>query len=150
MGLLPPGESMVCRLVSKLTVIALVAHLLAGCCWHHAHACGHGPACPGPVGVAATDYPGDHCGHAGCCAAEPGGPDRHGRDDCQGGRCVFANDRSARIPAASAVQFRQSPPNALTVRDGLPAESSLRATALAEPGSRPPLPTHLVLLVLLL
>jgi hypothetical protein len=150
MGLLLPGESMVCRLVSKLTVIALAAHLLVGCCWHHAHACGHGRAWGGSGDVATADRHEDHCGHEGHCADEPAGPDRHGRDDCEGGRCVFTSDRSTRASGASAAQFRQAPPDALTVRDGLPAESNLRATALAVPGYRPPLPAHLLLQVLLL
>ncbi|MHB1036245.1 MAG: hypothetical protein ACYC35_15910 [Pirellulales bacterium] len=75
------------RLVSQLTVIMLLGHLVLGCCWHHAHACV--PAC-GESREAATE---------GCLegllesasneSIDQPCEQHHGRHVCQDNACVY-------------------------------------------------------------
>lgn len=93
--LLGPRGSLVNRILSHLVALLLSAHMLLGCCWHHAHACS--PAC----GTAAK-----HCTHGDCdddgddhCQHAPGSqPSHHPTDACSGERCSFvASPKTATV-----------------------------------------------------
>jgi hypothetical protein len=70
-----------------LTLGALVVHLLAGCCWHHAHAA----AVEEAVGAS---HDADHdADHDGCQHQQPGHSHRETGRCCQA-RCLFVRPAS--------------------------------------------------------
>ncbi len=87
-------------LLSSLTAAILLAHALLGCCWHHAHACGHAHS---PVAwvVAGCEAEGPH-EHSGHAPDRPGhkGP---GQDGCRGAKCDFVRPATENLlPWAAA------------------------------------------------
>lgn len=81
------------RLVRPITMLALVAHLVLGCCWHHAHS-NHPPDCRPAALVVSNSHDvhftpchdGNLGGHDG-----PSCPNGEQSRDagCTAGRCVF-------------------------------------------------------------
>jgi len=91
-------ESAVSAILATLAAVSMLAHSLAGCCWHHTH------VCEVLADSMAIDFPGGHS-HAGmlqgacssahdCCHGEQREP-----EDCQGNRCVFVTATPARASA---------------------------------------------------
>jgi hypothetical protein len=116
-------------LVSNLACLMLAAHLMLGCCWHHAHACETACHLDGHSGEA--DH--DHDRHA---------PPAEGDDHCQGERCSFLVVAKVRLDSGSGAA---SPV-------GLLAETSSQAYAdlawlhlsVDRTDSGPPLRLHLL------
>jgi hypothetical protein len=87
----------VCRI---LTAGLLVAHLMVGCCAHHAHACdGEDHSLPTQ---GATTLPG------GQCSGNHADDTHHGPPDCKGGRCSFVLPANNTI-VQSLVRLCQAP-----------------------------------------
>lgn len=86
-------------LSSSLTAGILLAHALLGCCWHHAHACGHAHSAVAWI-VAGCEAEGPH-EHSGDAPDRPGqGP---GRDACRGAKCDFVRPATENLlPLAAA------------------------------------------------
>ena len=148
-------ESVVYGPFCNLTAVMVLAHMLLGCCWHHRHACGDEPACTinaniARVKIAADDCCSHPCGQELGCPGEPADPEHNGRDGCEGGRCVFVGAQPSRTPAGSATELGDVAAVAVTVVDGLPAESSVSTRAFAATRRCPALRTHLYQQVLLL
>lgn len=64
-----------------LVAIVFTAHMILGCCSHHAHA-GNNKDCPAPAHGYATAHPQ-------CADSHESGSDhsQHGSQDCQGSKC---------------------------------------------------------------
>ena len=74
-------------LVSNLACLMLAAHLMLGCCWHHAHA--GETACHHACQAGAFDEPSDEADHHQDQDHDQHAPPAHGDDHCQGERCSF-------------------------------------------------------------
>lgn len=75
-------------LVHILTAVVFTAHIMLGCCLHHAHA-GDGKDCP--LSSRGTPTPNSQC-----TDSYGNGSDhsQHGSHDCQGAKCSIAPPRS--------------------------------------------------------
>ncbi len=114
--------------IANLTSIALLTHVVLGCCWHHGH--GGRPATADNVVV---DRSHDHgqCGHNHASAVDPCGEDHQGRDGCNASRCVFVAAGSLRAAAAPAAQLCNGLNVAADIDDACPTKSRADATLLA-------------------
>ncbi len=132
-------------LLSHLASVALLLHMLLGCCWHHAHSCQH------RLSMTPGGQRGDDCDEGATGAhGLPAGQDHHGSDRCQGSPCVFT--AVERFTPATQAQFLD-----IAVAVAPAAETGTTLVAMfASPASPdlagpcPPLRLHLVNQVLLL
>jgi hypothetical protein len=76
------------KLYRIVVAATLSAHLLMGCCWHHAHACDNHEASNPAVSTAEKC----HEEHSPCDGVDAG---RHDSQVCLGGTCVFVRGDSA-------------------------------------------------------
>ena len=136
------------RLICNLTSVALLAHVLLGCCWHHGHRCSHQSAAAAEVASA----------HDRCCAQPQEGTHSqgsvgdcgHGDNGCQGVRCVFVSDAPGAAAAVPAWQHRDALPLGPLAVDTSPAGSPLCGEASLAAGCCRPLRIHLLHQVLLI
>jgi len=108
--------------VSNLTAVALLGHVLLGCCWHH----------------------------QGCHAEEPSEEEHGSHDDCESGRCVFATTQPLRIAPVSVVLLRDAAAAVETDQAVLLVESNPLGEAFTATGRYPPPPIYLANQTLLL
>jgi hypothetical protein len=133
------------RTLHIATVVAVAAHMLCGCAFHHAYDCG-GSCDTRSLAVSFGVEASCPCHHASA------GP-RHSCDHpsqhqpCDEERCVFARPDSDDTPDLS---IGHTAPNPVCVSPGLPALGGADRvdSILGEPG--PPIPLHLLNQVLLI
>jgi hypothetical protein len=123
-------------LVSNLACLMLAAHLMLGCCWHHAHACE--TACPhacqsGHLNGHSNEADHDHDQHA---------PPAEGDDHCQGERCSFLVVAKVRLDSGCGA----ASPVALLAETSSQVYADLAWLQLAadRTDSGPPLRLHLL------
>jgi hypothetical protein len=83
----------VCRIV---TAMVFAAHMMLGCCAHHAHAAdSHGRSSPqeaaSPIGHCGEDHDG------------PADHSQHGTHQCHGGKCSFVASSNSVVPVLPAL-----------------------------------------------
>jgi hypothetical protein len=136
------SEGLMSRFVRRVALLAVLAHMLLGCCLHHAHveAAGGGE----PMGAAGASH--EHCG---TCAH--GVPHEKGRTDhpCNEPACVFVrpDDRSGPELAAPLVVAVWIEP--FWAGAG-PVGHAIDAAGLGSARCSPPVRPHLLKQVLLI
>jgi hypothetical protein len=130
-----------------LSATLLAAHMLWGCCWHHAHTCYHEHA--GALQGEAADH---------AVLMVEGGvwhvpatvPDeRHEGDACQGGACVFKRPNGVRVPS-TPLASHPAPRPSDTAQSGGAAPWGLTLRRVGTPPPTPSEPLYLVYGVLLI
>jgi hypothetical protein len=96
--------------VSNLAVLSLLAHMVLGCCWHHAHASRQDPTSSAPVAdlSGGHDHP-DSLPRQRASHPEAAGGEHDGRHGCSGNRCVGLVDLPTRTLTPSARQSLELP-----------------------------------------
>ena len=143
--------------VSNVTSVALLAHVLLGCCRHHGHVCPQQlveQSAEQLARAAALDVAAAACGTEASeddllCSAEPFCEHRHADDSCQGGRCVFVPVPPGSAAAIWLVQYADAAPLGTAVVAASAAWSPCGELSVAA-ACCPPLRIHLLHQVLLI
>ena len=143
-------ELAVSGFVSSLTIAALLAHSLVGCCWHHAHRCRqrvrHATVADSRVADHRHDTP--EAGRFG--PRDPCERENHGKRRCESGRCVFVLERPGPRPATPVELSCGLPAFVSMAGRGASTYAMPEASMPPPDGSRLPVRTHLLLQVLLI
>ncbi len=108
-------------LVANLTVVAMLAHSVLGCCWHHGHA--GQPEQPGRQTTLLSHAGCHHDGHS-CSHGIPQRDGHSAPNDCDGSHCMFVT--ANRTLAAQQVSVGQGAASlALVESRELPASPPL-------------------------
>lgn len=131
-------------MTSILTALAMLAHVLVGCCWHHEHSCSAPLTGIAVTAAAKGDAHACKCPHH-SETEEPASPE-HDKGPCGEDRCVTA--------------FRDSGPESCSqeslpvmVTEVIPTSGRINLCVVAAPAQQsliPPLRTHLLLQILLI
>lgn len=143
-------------LASNLTAMALLAHVVFGCCRHHEHS--H-PVALGDGGTVHCSCDRSHAhpaghehpwGHELADKNGPAGGDGPNRGDCDGGRCMFVAAQPVRMPTTAEEPLQETVAVAATVETGQSAASNFVAIATTASQRCRSLRAHLLNQVLLL
>lgn len=130
------------RLLNSLATLAVLLHMLCGCCWHHAH--DQGADRHGRLPAAVVSCP--HCEHGPTACAEGDRHSGHDRTACNELSCDFVRTESD----AAMQAWSQGHLDARAPAEILPADGpALPTAAPAVAGPRRSLRLHLVIQKLL-
>jgi hypothetical protein len=71
---------------ANITALLLAAHMMLGCCWHHAHTCAAG--CGQEYSKADNQHDTTAKSHD-CCGDHQSDGQKHGPQNCKGLPCIF-------------------------------------------------------------
>lgn len=93
-------DSRLNRLLLHFVAVLLAAHMLLGCCWHHAHACS--AACD--AATESCTHQDEH-GHTDGDHEHGNLPSHHPTDSCSGERCAFVASPKTTTSGARLATF---------------------------------------------